>query len=60
MASVAITWLGHAAFQLEWAGKVVLIDPFITGNPKSPLRSPSEIAARRRGVRVTRARGPWV
>ncbi|MCS7177226.1 MAG: metal-dependent hydrolase [Candidatus Kapabacteria bacterium] len=43
MASVRVTWLGHAAFQLEGAGKVVLIDPFITGNPKSPLRSPADV-----------------
>ncbi|MBS9476597.1 metal-dependent hydrolase [Ancylobacter radicis] len=28
-----ITWYGHAAFRLEFAGKVVLIDPFLTGNP---------------------------
>ncbi len=28
-----ITWFGHAAFRLEFAGKVVLIDPFLTGNP---------------------------
>jgi L-ascorbate metabolism protein UlaG (beta-lactamase superfamily) len=26
-----ITWFGHSAFKLEFAGKVVLIDPFITG-----------------------------
>ncbi|MEM0488445.1 MAG: metal-dependent hydrolase [Candidatus Bathyarchaeia archaeon] len=32
-----ITWLGHAAFQIELVDKVVLIDPWI-GNPKSPLR----------------------
>ena len=28
-----VTWLGHSAFKIEVAGKVVLIDPFLTGNP---------------------------
>jgi L-ascorbate metabolism protein UlaG (beta-lactamase superfamily) len=28
-----ITWHGHSAFRLEFANKVVLIDPFLTGNP---------------------------
>ncbi|WP_341990238.1 metal-dependent hydrolase [Azorhizobium sp. AG788] len=28
-----ITWFGHAAFRLDFAGKAVLIDPFFTGNP---------------------------
>ncbi|MEW6124463.1 MAG: metal-dependent hydrolase [Pseudomonadota bacterium] len=28
-----ITWFGHAAFRLEFADKVLLIDPFLTGNP---------------------------
>ena len=28
-----ITWLGHSAFRLAFADKVVLIDPFLTGNP---------------------------
>ena len=27
-----ITWFGHSAFRLEFASKVVLIDPFFTGN----------------------------
>src|SRR5215831_18826977 len=28
-----ITWYGHSAFRLDFAGKSVLIDPFLTGNP---------------------------
>ncbi|GGF55482.1 UPF0173 metal-dependent hydrolase [Azorhizobium oxalatiphilum] len=28
-----ITWLGHAAFRYDFAGKAVLIDPFLTHNP---------------------------
>ena len=28
-----ITWYGHSAFRLDFAGKSVLIDPFFTGNP---------------------------
>jgi L-ascorbate metabolism protein UlaG (beta-lactamase superfamily) len=28
-----ITWYGHSAFRLDFAGTAVLIDPFFTGNP---------------------------
>jgi L-ascorbate metabolism protein UlaG (beta-lactamase superfamily) len=28
-----ITWLGHASFRIEIAGKVLLIDPWLSGNP---------------------------
>jgi L-ascorbate metabolism protein UlaG (beta-lactamase superfamily) len=32
---VKVQWLGHAAFKLtSVSGKVILVDPFITGNPK--------------------------
>src|SRR3954471_5226367 len=30
-----ITFLGHAAFSIEHDGKTVLVDPFLTGNPKA-------------------------
>lgn len=33
-----ITWYGHAAFLIEGTDKV-LIDPFLDGNPKSPVKS---------------------
>ncbi len=32
-----ITWLGHSAFLMEGTRKV-LVDPFITGNDKSPVK----------------------
>ncbi len=34
---IEITWLGHGTFQLRLEnGEIVLIDPWINGNPKSP------------------------
>jgi L-ascorbate metabolism protein UlaG (beta-lactamase superfamily) len=39
-----IHFLGHAAFALEHDGKTVLIDPFLTGNPKAAA-SADEVAA---------------
>jgi L-ascorbate metabolism protein UlaG (beta-lactamase superfamily) len=39
---VKVTFLGHAAFKIE-GSKTVLVDPFITGNPKSPLKGVEDI-----------------
>jgi L-ascorbate metabolism protein UlaG (beta-lactamase superfamily) len=35
--TTALTWLGHSAWQIDTAGKRVLIDPFFTGNPAATL-----------------------
>jgi L-ascorbate metabolism protein UlaG (beta-lactamase superfamily) len=33
----ALTWLGHSAFRIESdRGKRIYVDPFLTGNPKTP------------------------
>jgi L-ascorbate metabolism protein UlaG (beta-lactamase superfamily) len=29
-----LVWLGHSAFRIELSGAVILIDPFLSGNPK--------------------------
>jgi L-ascorbate metabolism protein UlaG (beta-lactamase superfamily) len=39
-----IRFLGHAAFALENEGKTILIDPFLTGNPKAAA-SADDVAA---------------
>jgi L-ascorbate metabolism protein UlaG (beta-lactamase superfamily) len=41
---VDIQFLGHAAFQLDFDGVKVLIDPFLKGNPASPVKA-NEVAA---------------
>jgi len=38
-----VTWLGHASFRVELAGRTLLIDPFIEGNPASPLKGVGEV-----------------
>ena len=43
---IAITWLGHAAFSIMTPeGKVILIDPFLSGNPVCPanLKEPQTV-----------------
>ena len=39
-----ITWLGHSAFHLEIDGTDMLIDPFLTGNPKYPTGYDEKLA----------------
>ncbi len=33
-----LKWLGHAAWQIDFGSKKVLMDPFITGNPSCPVK----------------------
>jgi L-ascorbate metabolism protein UlaG (beta-lactamase superfamily) len=43
---IKLTWLGHATFRIQTpAGKTVLIDPWLTGNPKCPdgEKSPAKV-----------------
>ncbi len=42
--STRIQWLGHSCLLLETSGQKVLIDPFLTGNPKAATTA-EEVAA---------------
>jgi L-ascorbate metabolism protein UlaG (beta-lactamase superfamily) len=37
--SFSLTWYGHAAFLVKVDDHRILIDPFISGNPQSPVKS---------------------
>ncbi len=39
---VKVTWFGHAAFKIEIANRIVLVDPWLSGNPTSLIKA-SEI-----------------
>ena len=41
MSAVSVRFLGHAAVALEHEGTTVLIDPFLTGNPKAAVDAPT-------------------
>lgn len=36
--AIKIQWIAHSAFILEFGGKTVLIDPFISGNPLATIQ----------------------
>ncbi len=42
--STRVQWLGHSALWIEGAGKKILIDPFLTGNPKAAAKA-EEVSA---------------
>lgn len=35
---VKLTWYGHAAWRMDFQDTVVIIDPFLRSNPKSPIK----------------------
>src|SRR5271168_1405522 len=37
--STRVRWLGHSALLLESDGRTLLIDPFLTGNPKAAVEA---------------------
>jgi len=39
-----LCWLGHACLLLESDGQKVLVDPFLTGNPKAAVKEPDVTA----------------
>ncbi len=48
MKNASLVWLGHSTFQITTpSGKVVLVDPFLSGNPQlsEELKTPSQVDA---------------
>ena len=35
--TVKLTWYGHAGWKIETAKSILLIDPFLSGNPVAPV-----------------------
>ncbi|MEL6182968.1 MAG: MBL fold metallo-hydrolase, partial [Myxococcota bacterium] len=48
-----ITWLGHASFRIETAEAVILLDPWLEGNPAFPETRRDEALARATHVLIT-------
>lgn len=52
-----ITWLGHSGFRIEIEGAVILIDPWLTGNPMFPADRRAEATAAATHILVTHGHG---
>lgn len=52
-----ITWLGHASFRIEIGGQVMLLDPWLTGNPMFPAARRSEAIAGATHILITHGHG---
>ncbi len=52
-----ITWLGHSGFRIEIGGQVLLLDPWLTGNPMFPEDRRTEAIAGGTHVLLTHGHG---
>ena len=52
-----ITWLGHSGFRIEIADQVLLVDPWITGNPVFPADRRAEAVGGATHILVTHGHG---
>jgi L-ascorbate metabolism protein UlaG (beta-lactamase superfamily) len=52
-----ITWLGHSGFRIEIGGAVILIDPWLTGNPMFPADRRAEAVTGATHILVTHGHG---
>lgn len=55
-----LTWLGHASFRLEIEKAVILIDPWVTGNPIFPEDKRSEAIAGATHILLTHGHGDHI
>ncbi|MEL6478532.1 MAG: metal-dependent hydrolase [Pseudomonadota bacterium] len=52
-----LTWLGHASFRIETAEAVILLDPWLTGNPSFPDDQRAEVVAGVTHILITHGHG---
>src|SRR6056297_3503694 len=52
-----ILWLGHGSFRIEIGGEVLLIDPWLTGNPAFPGARRAEAIAGTSHILLTHGHG---
>ena len=52
-----ITWLGHAGFRIEIEDQVLLVDPWIAGNPVFPQDRADEATAGATAILLTHGHG---
>ncbi|ALG89618.1 MAG: metal-dependent hydrolase [Confluentimicrobium sp.] len=52
-----ITWLGHSGFRMEIGDQVLLIDPWLTGNPMFPEARRAEAIAGTTHILITHGHG---
>ena len=52
-----IIWLGHASFRIEIGGQVLLLDPWLDGNPMFPAARRAEALAGATHILITHGHG---
>ena len=52
-----IIWLGHSGFRIEIAGQVLLVDPWLTGNPMFPADRRAEAITGATHIMVSHGHG---